>query len=246
MSAIDLLAFGAHPDDIELGCGGTVIKMADLGYKTGAISLTRGELGTRGDAETRAKEFERSAKILGLSVYKMLDIADGNVAVTAENKLKVIREIRQHRPRIVLAPYWEARHPDHGHASNLVREAAFFAGLKQIDTGQPAHRPNKILFYPGRFEFRPSFIVDTSAQQERKQAAILAYASQFHGPGKHLYGDEETNISAPEFLEAMFNRDRQYGAYIGARHGEPFLAREPLRLEDPVAFFGPEYLTGLQ
>ena len=246
MDVIDVLAFGAHPDDVELGCGGTVIKMADLGYRTGAISLTHGELGTRGSAETRAKEFARSAEIMGLSVHKMLDIPDGDVAVTSENKVKVIREIREHRPRIVLAPYWAVRHPDHGHASNLVREATFFAGLKQIDTGQPAHRPNKILFYPGRFEFQPSFIVDTSAQQERKQAAILAYGSQFHSKDKHLYGEDETNISTPEFLEAMFNRDRQYGAYIGARYGEPFLVREPMRLDDPVAFFGPEYLTGLQ
>ena len=243
---LDLLAFGAHPDDVELGCGGTVIKMGDLGYRTGVVALTQGELGTRGNESLRAQEFSASARIMGLRAHKMLDIPDGNVAVTLENKLKVIREIRRYRPRVVLAPYWVVRHPDHGHASDLVREAAFFAGLKRIDTGQPPYRPNKVIYYPGRFEFQPSFIVDISEQQERKIAAIQAFASQFHNPDKEKYGDEETNISTPEFLQALITRDRQYGAYVGVGYGEPFLVREPVRLDDPVAFFGPEYLTGIQ
>ncbi len=243
---LDLLAFGAHPDDVELGCGGTVIKMSDLGHKTGVIALTRGELGTRGSKKTRAQEFANAAKIMGIAAHKMLDIADGNVAVTQENKLKVIREIRAHRPRIVLAPYWVVRHPDHGHASALIREAAFFAGLKKIDTGQAPHRPNKVIYYPGRFEFQPSFVVDISEQQERKLQAIQAYSSQFHNPEKAKYGNDATNISSPEFLDALVTRDKQYGSYIGVPFAEPFLVREPMRLDDPVAFFGPEYLTGIQ
>ena len=243
---IDILAFGAHPDDIELTCAGTIIKLGAMGYKTGVIALTQGELGTRGTAEIRAQEFEAAGKILGLSIHKMLDIADGNVAVTDENKLKVIREIREYKPRIVFAPYWKVRHPDHGHASHLVREAAFFSGLKKIDTGQEAHRPFKVVYYPGRFEFAPSFIVDVSEHHEQKVDAIQAYKSQFHNSEKNKYGDEETNISTPEFLEAIITRDKQYGSYIGAKYGEPFLVREPMRLDDPVDFFGPEYLTGIQ
>jgi len=243
---IDVLAFGAHPDDIELTCGGTIVKLGAMGYKTGVIALTQGELGTRGTAEIRAREFEAAGKIMGLSVHKMLDIPDGNVSVTQENKLKVIQEIREYKPRIVFAPYWKVRHPDHGHTSHLVREAAFFSGLKKIDSGQEAHRPFKVIYYPCRFEFKPSFVVDISEYHQRKVEAIQAYKSQFHNPEKDKYGDEETNISTPEFLEAIITRDKQYGSYIGVKYGESFLVRESMRLDDPIDFFGPEYLTGLQ
>jgi len=243
---LDVLAFGAHPDDIELTCAGTIIKFGAMGYKTGVIALTCGELGTRGTPEIRAREFDAAGKTLGLAVHKMLDIPDSDISVTMENKLKVIREIRAHRPRIVLAPYWVVRHPDHGHASDLIREAAFFAGLKKIDTGQEAFRPYKVIYYAERFEFQPSFIVDISEHHEKKLAAIQAYQSQFHNPQKHKYGEEETNISRPEFLEAIITRDKQYGSYIGVKFGEPFLVREPMRLDDVVAFFGPGYLTGIQ
>ena len=243
---LDALAFGAHPDDIELTCAGTLIKMGAMGYKTGVIALTGGELGTRGTADIRKQEFADAGKIMGLAVHKMLDIPDGNVAVNLENKLKVIREIREYRPKIVFTFYWEVRHPDHGHASHLVREAAFFAGLKKIDTGQEPFRPHKVIYYPGRFEFSPSFIIDVSDYHNTKVKAIQAYKSQFHNPEKDKYGDEETNISTPEFLDAIITRSQQYGSYIGVKYGEPFLVREPMRLDDPVDFFGPEYLAGIQ
>ena len=243
---LDALAFGAHPDDIELTCAGTIIKLGDMGYKTGVIALTRGELGTRGTPEIRAQEFADSARIMGLALHKMLDIPDGRVDESWENKLKIIREIRAYRPKIVFAPYWVVRHPDHGHTSHLVREAAFLAGLKKIDTGQEAHRPYKVIYYACRFEFEPSFIVDVSDTHDRKVQAIQAYKSQFHNPEKHKYGEEETNISRPEFLEAIITRAKQYGSYIGVKYGEPFLVREPMRLDDPVKFFGPEYLVGIQ
>ena len=242
---LDVLAFGAHPDDIELTCGGTIIKLGDMSYKTGVVALTRGELGTRGTAEIRRQEFEAAGQVLGLSVHKMLDIPDGQVAVTQQNKLKVIREIRAHQPKIVFAPYWKVRHPDHGHASDLVREAAFFSGLKNIDTGQSAFRPNKVIYYASRFEFKPSFIVDITACHDRKMTAVQSYGSQFYTPEAKKLGDEETNISRPEFLEAIITRAKQYGSYIGAGYGEPFLVREPMRLDDPVSFFGSEYLQGL-
>lgn len=243
---LDVLAFGAHPDDIELTCAGTIIKLSRMGYKTGVISMTGGELGTRGNADIRRQEFADAGEIMGLALHKMLDIADGNVALTLDNKMKVIREIREYRPKIVFAPYWKVRHPDHGHTSHLVRESAFFAGLKKIDTGQEAYRPYKIIYYPGRFEFKPSFIVDVSDCHEQKVKAIQAYKSQFHNPEKDKYGDAETNISTPEFLDAIVTRAKQYGSYIGVAYGEPFLVREPMRLDDPVRFFGPEYLSGIQ
>lgn len=240
---LDALAFGAHPDDVELSCGGTLIKLANQGYKTGVVALTRGELGTRGSQELRQQEFDAASRILGLAAHKMLDIPDGHIAVSQENKLKVIREIRRHQPRIVFAPYWIDRHPDHGNASDLVREAAFLAGLKKIETGQPAFRPSRILYSMGRHEFQPSFVVDISETHEQKMQAVLAYQSQFDNPEKHNYGDEETNISRPEFMDSIVALAKLYGSRVGVAFGEPFLTRGDLRIDDPVGFFGAEYLN---
>ncbi len=179
---LDALAFGAHADDAELSCGGTLIKLAGMGYKTGVIALTRGETGTRGSAEIRAREFAKAAEVMGLAVHKMLDIPDGRVEVTWENKLKIIAEIRAHKPRIVFAPHGIDRHPDHENASQLVRASAYLAGLKKIETAEEAFRPVKVVFCQSRFEFAPSFIVDITDVQPQKMNAIRAYASQFHRP----------------------------------------------------------------
>jgi N-acetylglucosamine malate deacetylase 1 len=242
---LDALAFGAHPDDVELTCAGTLIKLADNNYKIGIVSLTQGEMGTRGSPEIRAAEFEQAAKIISTSVHKILDIPDGNIDSSHENRIKVIRLIREYQPKILFAPYWIDRHPDHEHASTLVREAAFLAGIKKIETDQAAHRPYRVIYYPCRFEFQPSFIVDITESHDRKLRAIKAYRSQFHHPRKLEHGDQETNISRPEFLEAVVTRAKQYGSYIGAAHGEPFLVREPLQLDDPVSFFGSQCLDSL-
>jgi len=231
---LDSVAFGAHPDDIELFCGGTLIKLGSQGHKIGVISLTRGELGTRGSAEIRSQEFQEGATLLKLSTHKILDIPDGDVAVNWENKLKIIREIRTYQPAVVFAPYWKDRHPDHENTSNLVREAAFLSGLKKIETDQQAHRPYKVIYYPCWFEFRPSFVVDITECHHQKIKAIQAYRSQFDHPDKRKFGDEETLISRPEFLEKITTRDRYYGSSIGTTFGEPFLVREPLRLDDPI------------
>lgn len=241
---LDVLAFGAHADDVELSCGGTLVKLAGMGYKTGAVALTRGETGTRGSAEIRAREFAKAAEVMGLTVHKMLDIPDGRVEVTWENKLKIIAEIRAHRPRLVFAPYGTDRHPDHESASHLVRAAAYLAGLKKIETGQEAFRAVRVLFCQGRYEFAPSFVVDISDAQDKKMAAIRAYASQFHIPGQADAGPGpgETLIGRPGFLELIEARDRRFGAQIGVKYGEPFLVREALKVDDPVAFFGPENL----
>ena len=238
---LDVLAFGPHPDDLELTCGGTLIALSDHNYSVGVIALTRGELGTRGTAEIRTREFEEAAQLMGVAERTILDIPDGDIQSNRENQLKVIHQIRRHRPKIVLAPYWRDRHPDHERASLLVREATFLAGLEKIETKEPPYRPYRVLFYPCRYEFSASFIVDISDSHERKLKTVQAYKSQFQNSSKD--NESETSISRPEFLEAVVTRAKQYGSYIGTAYGEPFLVREPLRVDDPVKFFGPEYLN---
>lgn len=239
---LDALAFGAHADDVELGCGGTLVTLAALGYKTGVTVLTRGEMGTRGSARIRAQEFAASAKIMSLAARRMLDIPDGRVEVTWTNKLKIIKVLRALRPKIVFAPYWVDRHPDHEQTSHLVRQAAYLSGLVKIETGRPPFRPRKVIFYPSRFEFAPSFIVDITAAHERKMKAVRAYKSQFHRDDRAEPEPDGTLIGRPAFLESIETRDKQYGGYIGARYGEPFLVREAIKINDPVEFFGPECL----
>ena len=239
---LDALAFGAHADDAELGCGGTLIKLAAAGHRTGIIALTRGEMASRGRADARAREFYDSASLLGLAAHEMLDIPDARVEVNWENKLKLVERIRAHRPRIVFAPYWIDRHPDHEKTSQLVREAFFLAALKKIETGQPPARPHKLIYYPAHFDFTPSFIVDVSAHHAQKIRAIRAYRSQFGAAEEKAPDAPETLISRPAFLDRIEGRARQFGAQIGAVHGEPFLVREAIRVDDPVLFFGPEYL----
>jgi len=233
------MAFGAHADDVELSCGGTIIKMGASGRRTGVVALTRGELATRGTPEIRAAEFDEAAKIMGLAIHKMLDVPDGRIEGSWDNKLKIIREIRAQKPRIVFAPYWADRHPDHEETSHLVREAAYLAGLVKLDTGQEAWRPHRVIFYQARFDFTPSFIVDISDHHDRKLEAILAYKSQFLRPDPVEPGGQETQLSKPGFLERINARDRLNGARIGVQYGEAFLVREALRLEDPAEFFGP-------
>jgi N-acetylglucosamine malate deacetylase 1 len=235
------LAFGAHADDVELACGGTLVKLASRGHKTGVVVLTRGEMGTRGSAELRAQEFGNAAEIMGLAAHQMLDIPDGQIEPTWANKLKIVEVLRTFKPGIVFAPYWVDRHPDHEETSHLVRAAAYLAGLKRMDTGQPAFRPYKLVFYQSRFEFSPSFVVDISLSHEQKMKAILAYSSQFYAKGE-AGSEEGPLIARPEFLDSIETRDRRYGAAIGVKYGEPFLVREAIQLKDPVEFFGPEYL----
>ncbi len=237
---IDVIAFGAHPDDVELTCAGTLMKLKDLGYTTAHIPLTQGEMGTRGTAEIRKQEFERAAAILGVDVAVRLDLPDGMLSMVWEYKLKVIKIIRKYRPRLVLTPYWQGRHPDHVYASHLVREASFLAGLKNLDTGQPHHRPFRVLYYPERYDFRPSFIVDVTPYFDRKMEAIRCYSSQFYNPELDAAGAEPTAISQPDFLDRIVQRMRQYGAYIGVQYGEPFYVREAIKIEDPVALFDVE------
>lgn len=228
---LDVLAFGAHPDDVELGCGGTLHKLARQGYRVGIVDLTEGELGTRGTVEERYKESAEAARIIGAVARENLKIPDAAIHFTEENRHKVIDIIRRYRPSIVFAPHGEDRHPDHRHAGELVTEAAFYAGLKKLSPGGfPAHRPNRVVFYMMTYEFSPTFVVDITREFATKLKAIQAHRSQFYNPD---YPGEETFISSRDYFEAIEFRARHFGWKAGVRYGEPFRVRELLALEDP-------------
>ena len=241
--ALDILALAAHRDDVEQTCGGTLLKAAQRGQRIGILDLTRGEMGTRGTAEERAREADDAAKILGVSWRRALDIPDGRVENTWENRLKVAALIRETRPRVVILPYWKGRHPDHYTASVLGYEACFLAGLaKLVADGQGAvagsnaeslspHRPFKILYATLYYDIRPTFVVDISEQFEGKFASILAYESQFSDQeaGKELF-PAHNEIRAR--VEAMA---RFYGMLGGVTYAEPFFQKEVGLVEDLLA-----------
>lgn len=229
---LDILAFAAHPDDIELTCSGTIIKSVKKGYRVGAIDLTQGELGTRGTAEQRKVEAAQAGEIMGLSVRENLGLPDGNIEINKENKLKIIRLLRRYRPLIIFVPYWRCRHYDHAHCSQLVSEAAFYSGLVKIETGEPPFRPKRVIYYRCRSEFTPSFVVDITPHFHIKWEAIMAYKSQFSEEAA-VPGVVDTGY----FLETIKNISRYYGSLIGVEYGEPFIVKEALEVDDPVDFF---------
>jgi len=233
----DILAFGAHPDDVELAAGGTLLKAARAGSATGVITLTRGETGTRGSLEERAAEFNAASRLMGLAHHEMLSLPDGRLAADEESKLAVVREIREHRPTILLLPYWEDRHPDHGAASRIVQEAAFLAGLRKLETGQEPHRPAELVYYMSSWEFEPSFVVDISAHIEEKKRAIQAYGTQVYNPSLAT-GEEQTFISSEHFWQLLLSRMAHYGRLIGASFAEPFRIRGLVEIADLVGAFG--------
>jgi len=245
--SLDILAIAAHRDDIEQTCGGTLLKAAQRGQRTGILDLTQGEMGTRGTAEDRAHEADDAAKMLQVSWRRALDIPDGRVENTWENRLKVANAIRETRPRVVILPYWKGRHPDHYTASVLGYEACFLAGLAKLAVSHqpsaasrgiskqkdslPPHRPFKIVYATLYYDIRPSFVVDISQQFEAKFASILAYRSQFSDQeaGKDLFPAEK-EIRAR--VEAMA---RFYGMLGGVTYAEPFLQKEVGLVEDLLA-----------
>jgi bacillithiol biosynthesis deacetylase BshB1 len=229
---LDALFFAAHPDDVELSCGGTVIALVESGKKVGIVDLTGGELGTRGSAKIRQEETRKATNILRVQVRMNLKIADGNIGITNRNKLKIISTIRKFQPKVVFAPYRQDRHPDHFHASQLVEESAFYSGLqkiKSLDNGkmQRAFRPEKIIFYMQTYTFPPSFIIDISKQFKKKMEAIRCYSSQFYDPESN---EPETFISDKKFLEYIESRARFYGFAIGKKYGEPFYVETALEV----------------
>jgi len=231
MNKADIIAFGTHPDDAEIGCGGTLIKLAERGRTVVVVDLVRGELGTRGSADIRAREAADSSKILGLHDRENLSLEDGNIAVTAEAKRRVVEAIRRWQPRAIFLPYWEDRHPDHANASRLIYEAAFLAGLPRYDTGQAPHRPTQLFYYMGWVEFTPTMIVDITDQATRKLEAIYAFSTQFRADAAR---GPETRLTSPTTDWLIRSRMAYYGSLIRSKYGEGFLIRGTLEVDDPL------------
>jgi N-acetylglucosamine malate deacetylase 1 len=231
---VDVLAISAHPDDVEMTCGGTLMLLKARGKRFGIVDLTQGEMGTRGTRETRRREAERAAEILGADFRETLDFGDGGLAQTRQNELLLIDVIRREKPRLVLTPYPEDRHPDHARAGRLVTDAGFYAGLRKIETAHPAHRPQQTIYFPTGHSHEPDFVVDITPVMETRRAAIRAFASQFHSEGSP---EPETVLSQKIFLDAIEARARHFGFLVGAEFGEGFLAQRPPRIDDLIGAF---------
>lgn len=230
---LDILAFGAHPDDIELSCGGSLAAMIDKGYTVGICDLTRGELGSRGTAETRAQEAEKASAILGIHERINLGIPDGNIAVNNEYILDIVSVLRHYTPHIILIPAHNDRHLDHEYAHQLLRKAVFVSGMAKIETmyhgsTQDPFRPQRMFSYMQSYHFEPDFIVDISAYFSQKMQAIQAYSSQVFVEGQHDENAPQTFISTPAFMTMITARSQYLGSLIGASYGEGFKTIEPL------------------
>jgi len=228
---VDAIAFGAHPDDIEICCGGTLIKLVDAGHSVVLVDVVRGELSTRGTPDLRQLEAEAAAKIIGAVARENLELEDGNVHASKVGKRKVAEVVRKFRPRVAFLPYYRARHPDHYNTSNLVYEGIFLAGLPRYETGQEPHRPSRIFYYMTAREFKPTFIVDISNQFERKMQSIYSYASQF-APDNPGYPD--TRLTSPNFKWRLVHHMAYLGSLIGKRYGEGFLISGTMEAENPL------------
>ena len=224
----DVLAIAAHRDDVEQTCGGTLLRMAARGLRTAILDLTRGEAGSRGTAEDRAREAEEAGRILGVGWRQALDMPDGGIENTYENRLKIVRLLRLLRPRVVILPYWQARHPDHAIVAPLGYEACFLAGLAKIETDAGPHRPFKIIYASLYADVRPSFIVDISPFIEQRHNSLMAYRSQYanQAAANAIFVAEE------EIRERTFAEARHYGLLGGVKYGEPFVQKEVGLVDD--------------
>ena len=229
---LDVLAFGAHPDDVELSCSGTLLKLKEEGSKIGVVDLTMGELGTRGTLDTRKKESDASSKILNIDVRENLDLGDGWFENNQENKLKVIQAIRKYQPTIIFANAIDDRHPDHPRAAKLLNEAFFLSGLKKIETQdngitQDIWRPKHLFHYIQYRYIKPDLVVDVTPYYETKMKAILSFKSQFYEPAK----ESDTLISSKKFLDFIKGRSHEMGSSIQVEHGEGFTSAVPLQMD---------------
>jgi bacillithiol biosynthesis deacetylase BshB1 len=225
---LDILAFGVHPDDVELGCAGTIMAAIDQGKKVGIVDLTRGELGTRGTSTTRTQEATAAAKIMGVDVRENLDMADGFFANDEAHQRKIIALIRKYQPDVILANAPEDRHPDHGRSAKLVSDAAFLSGLRKIETihegvTQNAWRPAYTFHYIQDRFIQPSFVIDITAYMERKMEAVLAYGTQFTSADT---SEPQTYISSPQFLETVKARALMLGKRIGVGYAEGYITEK--------------------
>jgi bacillithiol biosynthesis deacetylase BshB1 len=231
---LDILVIAVHPDDAELCCSGTILKHIALGKKVGIVDLTRGELGTRGTAETRDEEAADSAKILGLHIRENLRLRDGFFQNDEFHRLEVIKAIRKYQPEIILSNALEDRHPDHGRAGDLVYDSVFLSGLPKIETSidgilQDAHRPRLLLQFIQDRYLKPDIIVDISDHMDKKIESIQAFKTQFYNPDVE---GQQTYISSPEFFESVIGRSREFGKSIGATFGEGFTSRKLLGVDN--------------
>jgi bacillithiol biosynthesis deacetylase BshB1 len=227
-SVADVLAIAAHRDDVEQTCGGTLLRMAARGLRTAILDLTKGEAGTRGSAEERAQEAEEAARLMGVGRRQALDLPDGAIQNNLENRIQIVRVLRELRPRVVILPYWQARHPDHAIVASLGYEACFLSGLAKIETDTKPHRPFKIVYASLYADVRPSFIVDITPFIEQRHTALMAYRSQYANQeaGGGLFVPEE------EIRERTFAEARHYGLLAGVRYGEPFVQKEVGLVDD--------------
>jgi bacillithiol biosynthesis deacetylase BshB1 len=230
---LDILAFGVHPDDVELSCAGTLMVEIGNGKKAGIIDLTRGELGTRGTAETRIQESEAAAKIMGVHVRENLEMRDGFFQNDEAHQLKVIQKLRQYQPEIVLCNAMDDRHPDHGRSSKLVSDACFLAGLVKIETKpdgevQQAWRPKYVFHYIQDRYYEPDFIFDITPVFNRKVESIKAYGTQFYTPG---IDGPHTYISTPSYFETIISRHKMFGKRIGVEYGEGFISEKRIGIQ---------------
>jgi bacillithiol biosynthesis deacetylase BshB1 len=233
---LDVLAIGSHPDDVELGCGGTLAMLVRGGRKAGILHLTRGERGTRGTEAERRAEAERAAAALGAAALDFLDCGDGGLRYGEAEEDALIAVLRRWRPELVLGPTPHDRHPDHTRAHRLVEAACFYAGLaNRARESGPPHRPAAVFSYMQHDLFPPSFIVDVTAGWEAKLESLRAYRSQLYHPGETKEENPFTKISTPEFWHAVEGRARHFGLLVGATFGEPFWSRQPLAVADPMA-----------
>lgn len=233
MPEVDILAIFAHPDDVELGVGGTLLKMRSLGYQTGILDVTAGEMGTRGTAKGRADEAGAAAKILKVNVRKNLGLPDGHVFVTDVERTAMVRTLRALKPRVVLTHQLDDPHPDHDHIARLVRESCRLASMKNYDAETGADKIPVPIVAHNIFSRRvqPSFVVDITDFLSEKMDAIRAHSSQFYKPGST---EPETRLTAKNFLDELENRSRYFGSLIGVGAGEPFFVREALNVADPI------------
>jgi bacillithiol biosynthesis deacetylase BshB1 len=224
----DVLAIAAHRDDVEQTCGGTLLRMAARSLRTAILDLTQGEAGTRGSAKDRAREAEEAARLLGVGWRQALTLPDGAIENTLENRIAIVRVLRKLRPRVVILPYWQARHPDHAMTGTLGYDACFLSGLKKIDTISEPHRPFKIVYASLYADVRPSFVVDITPFVEQRHQALMAYRSQYanQSTGSGLFVPEE------EIRERTFAEARHYGLLAGVRYGEPFVQKEVGLVDD--------------
>ena len=228
---VDVLAVGAHPDDVELGIGGLIHKLAQQGYRVAILDLTRGEMGTRGTVEERAAEGAAAARILGAVQRENAGLPDAGLANTKEQQLRVIPFIRSFRPRMLLATMKDDRHPDHRTAHELVRDAAYFSGLARIETGHEPHRPETVYYYHPYYENGPPhLVVDISDHFDAKIEALRAYASQFFNPDNN---GQATHISSAAFWDSILARAAYWGNRVGVRYGEPLYAEGAVRVDVP-------------